>query len=146
MSRRTDRIANLIRNTLGELMLTRMSDPRFDPARASITHVEVPEDLLSAKVYVSVVGEPADQRKALQALRHAAGHMQKEMMNRIQLRNTPVLNFVLDENFKKTLQTLQLIQQAMDEIKHNDELRQGQTPDAPPEAEDDEPTTESPPQ
>ena len=37
-------------------------------------------------------------------------------MQQIELRHTPVLVFALDENLKKTLVTLQLISQAMDEI------------------------------
>ena len=44
MSRRTDRIASLIRDTVGMLLLTKMSDPRIDPALTSITRVEVPAD------------------------------------------------------------------------------------------------------
>ncbi len=39
------------------------------------------------------------------------------MMRQIQLRNTPVLEFVQDEKFKKTLRTYQLIDQAMAEIR-----------------------------
>ena len=73
MSRRTERVGNLIRSTIGELLLSKISDPRIDPARTSITRVEVPEDLLSAKVYISVLGNETQERTTLRALRHAAG-------------------------------------------------------------------------
>ena len=129
MSRRTERVGNLIRNTVGQLLLTKMSDPRVDPAKTSITHVEIPEDLLTARVYVSVIGTEAQQRNALRALKHASGHLQELMMRQIKLRCTPILEFVLDENFKKTLQTLALIRQAMVEIEDKEEA--GQTQDAP---------------
>jgi ribosome-binding factor A len=124
MTRRTERVESLIRDTIGQLLLTKISDPRIDPARTSVTRVEVPEDLLTAKVYVSVMADEAGQRTALRALRHAAGRIQKLMMREIELRNTPVLDFHLDRNFKKTLETLQIIQQAMDEIHRKDEQRQ----------------------
>ena len=55
----------MIRDTLGQILLSKMADPRFDPARTSITRVEVPDDLLSAKVYISVMGEEPEQRRTL---------------------------------------------------------------------------------
>ncbi len=116
MSRRTERVSSLIRNMIGQLLLTKISDPRIDPAKTSITHVEVPEDLLTAKVFISVLGKPAKQRNALRALQHASGHIQELIGRQLTLRHTPVLEFVMDETFKKTLKTLELIQQAMDEI------------------------------
>jgi ribosome-binding factor A len=123
MSRRTQRIESLIRDTIGMLLLTKIADPRIDTARTSVTRVEVPTDLLTAKVYVSVMGTEAEQRSTLRALRHAAGHIQELMARQVQLRVTPKLNFLLDEQFKKTLQTLAIIQQATEEIRLKDEKR-----------------------
>jgi ribosome-binding factor A len=120
MSRRTERVANLVRGAIGQVLLSKLSDPRIDPALTSITRVEVPEDLLTAKVYVSVVGTEGRQRRTLQALQHAAGHIQELMARQVQLRNTPVLNFVPDEKFKKTLETLLVIEQAMAEIRRKE--------------------------
>ena len=127
MTRRTDRVGSLIRNTIGELLLSKISDPRIDPATTSITRVEVTPDFLQAKVYVSVLGSRSDQRKAISGLTHAAGHLQELMMRQIKLRNTPLLVFLPDETFKKTMKTLELIQQAMSEI---EEKEQADTEDA----------------
>jgi len=96
MSRRTERVGNLIRNTLGQLLLAKMSDPRFDPVKTSITRVEVPEDLLRARVYISVAGSEAERSKALAALQHAAGFLQDRMSKRMQLRITPRLELKID--------------------------------------------------
>jgi len=120
MSRRTQRVASLIRNTIGQLLLSKISDPRIDPARTSVTRVEVSEDLAGAKVYISVVGTEAKQRLAVQALRHAAGYIQELMARQIQLRNTPLLDFQTDKKFKETLQTLAIIDEAMREIRHKE--------------------------
>ena len=126
MSRRTQRVANLIRQTLGEILLSKLADPRIEPARTSVTRVEVPEDLLTAKVFVSVLGTAAQERRALHALRHAAGHLQELMMRQISLRHTPILSFETDTRHKKTLDTLGIIQQAMDEIHEKERGRQAQ--------------------
>jgi ribosome-binding factor A len=125
MSRRTQRVANLIRQTLGEALLSKLSDPRIDPVKTSVTRVEIPEDLLTAKVFVSVLGTAAEQRRVLRALRHAAGYLQERMMQQISLRHTPVLSFEIDRRYKKTLETLDLIRQAMDEIHEKERARSG---------------------
>ncbi len=117
MSRRTDRVSRLVQQTVGEIVLQRISDPRIDPAKVSITRVEVSEDMTRAKVFCSVMGTEAEQRTALRALQHASGRIQDLMMHQISLRHTPVLQFVNDIRFKKTLTTLALIQGAMDEIR-----------------------------
>ena len=109
MNRRTERVGNLIRNTIGQLLLSSISDPRIDPA----------------KVFVSVIGTEAEQRRTMHGLSRAAGHIQELMMRQIQLRNTPILEFVLDQDLKNTLQTLQLIDQAMEEIREKDQAQLG---------------------
>jgi len=140
MNRRAQRVANLIRQTVGQLLLTKLSDPRFDPARTSITRVKVTEDLLTATIFVSVMADAREQNKILRALRHAAGHIQELMMRQIRLRHTPRIEFVLDEKFKKTLQTLVIIQQVSQEIRdkeqrqadqYNQHPNAGQTPRTP---------------
>jgi len=142
----------LIRDVVGQLLLSKISDPRVDPARVSITHVEVADDLTVAKIYISVISDPSrgeagnakEQTLAVRALQHAAGHIQELMMRQITLRFTPRLEFVEDQKFKKTLQTYQIIQQAMDEIRQKEQAAsagEGQeTGDKP----DDPPADESP--
>ncbi len=121
MTRRTDRIGSLMRETLGHILLSKLSDPRVDPALTSIINVEVSEDLLTAKVYISVLGSEGQQRKTLRALSSARGYLQELMMEQIRLRCTPILRFVLDDRFKKTMETYQIIEQAMDEIRCKEE-------------------------
>ena len=135
MTQRRERLDTLLRQILGELVLTKLSDPRIDRARTTITRVELAEDLLTARVYVSVLGDEADHRKTLRALKGAAGHLQELMMKQISLRHTPRLEFVFDKEYKKTLQTLQLIQQAMDEIHEKERAAAEDETDAPAETE-----------
>lgn len=137
MGHRSQRVGNLIRNTIGQLLLSKLSDPRVDPALLSITRVEVAEDLLTAKVYVSVLGSEAKQRMALAALRHAAGHIQELMMRQIQLRNTPVLSFELDKQFKKTLETLQVLRKVSLELQEQDRAAGADDATADPGADED---------
>ena len=116
MTRRTERICSTIRRTIAEALLSKVADPRIDPARTSITNVEVAEDLLAAKVFVSVLGDEAAQRRTLEALRHAAGYFQELVGRQVQLRYTPSLEFHADTQFKKTLETLEAIQRVSEEL------------------------------
>ena len=126
MSRRAERIGSLIRSEIGRVVLSKLSDPRIDPARTSVTRVEVPEDLLTAKVYVSVLGTEGQQKRTIRALRHAAGHIQELMAQVIRLRHTPVLEFEIDTKFKNAMDTLDLIEKAMQEIRQKEKPEQGQ--------------------
>jgi len=133
--RRLERIGNLIRNVIGELLLSKISDPRIDPARVSVTRVEVADDLLTAKVYISVLGTEPQQRTALAALKHAAGHIQELMMRQIELRSTPLLRFELDTQFKKALATFEILQKVSQELQQKDEERAAEgTPPSPDDA------------
>jgi len=135
MTRRTQRVASLIRETIGQVLLTELSDPRIDPARTSVVRVEVPEDLLTARVFVSVLGDDAQKRKTLRALKHAAGHIQELIGRNVALRHTPRLTFEYDEGFYKTLETYRIIDTAMQEIREKDRARSDQEhQDSAPEA------------
>ncbi len=112
-----------MRQIVGELILTKLSDPRIDRVRTSVTRVEVTEDLLTAKVYVSVMGTKGQQNRTIAALSHASGHVQELMAKKISLRHTPILTFALDAEFKKTLDTLDIIQRLAEEVAQKDQAR-----------------------
>ena len=123
MSRRTQRIGKVFQQEIGRILLTELADPRLDSARTSVTRVRVQEDLLRAKVYVSVIGTEARQQRAVEALNHAAGRIQVAMRDEISLRHMPVLEFLTDRRFKGAIQTWEIIRQAMEEI-HEKERRE----------------------
>ncbi len=116
MSRRTERVGKLLRRAIGEVVIEKLADPRIDIARTSITRVEVSEDLLRAKVYVSVIGSETQQHLGLKALRGAAGCIKAMVQERVRLRHVPRLEFLVDTHFKTALGTLQAISRAMAEL------------------------------
>ena len=128
MSRRTERVGKLLQQEIGRILLGDLSDPRIDTARTSITRVQVQEDLLCAKVYVSVLGSDSQQALSVKALKHAAGRIHSILRREVELRHMPVLEFVSDERFKGALKTWEVIRQAMEEIRAKEAV---QTPQAP---------------
>ena len=77
----------------------------------SITRVKVAEDLSFADVFVTIMGTPGQQTAALNALKHSAGIMRTRLTKALSIRQTPYLRFQLDENLKKELEVLTLLDQ-----------------------------------
>jgi ribosome-binding factor A len=94
MSRRTDRVSDLLRAELSDLLLREIHDPRVK--LASVTGVEVTTDLKRAIVRISVLGDDAQRQETIEGLRHARGFLRTELARRLRLRATPELNFELD--------------------------------------------------
>ena len=95
MSRRTERVNDLIRDELSELLLREVRDPRLG-GLISLTRVEVTPDLYNARVFVSIMGEPDEQATAMRVLNAAASFFHRELKQRLQIRRVPFLVFRLD--------------------------------------------------
>lgn len=94
MSLRTDRIADLIRTELSELIRRELRDPRV--ALATVTGVEVSADLRHADVRISALGDDAARQQTMKGLDSARGFLRRELAHRLSLRVTPELKFHLD--------------------------------------------------
>ena len=115
MSRRTERVNDLIREELSDLLLREVRDPRLDAPLISITHVEVTPDLFNARVFVSIMSGPAEQTEALRALNAAASFFHRELKSRLQMRRVPFLAFRLDTSIAEGAEVLALIEQVHEE-------------------------------
>ncbi len=116
MSRRTEKINDLIRDELSELILREVRDPRLG-GLISITRVEVTPDLNNSRVFVSVMSSPEEQAESLRALNAAAAYFHRELKSRLDLRRIPFLVFKLDTSIQQGAELLDLISKA----KHDDE-------------------------
>ncbi|HEX5716951.1 MAG TPA: 30S ribosome-binding factor RbfA [Thermoanaerobaculia bacterium] len=94
MTRRTERVSDLLRAELSDLILREIKDPRI--RLVSLTGVEVTSDLRRATVRVSALGDDAQREEAVEALRHARGFLRTELSHRLRTRVTPELIFELD--------------------------------------------------
>ncbi len=94
-SYRPARVAEVIREVAAETILFKMQDPRI--RGVTVTRVEVPSDLLSAKIFVSVRGSDSDVEQCLFGLNRSAGFVQRHLADRLKLRYTPSLSFHLDK-------------------------------------------------
>ena len=110
-SRRSQRVAHLVRAEISRLVLTEAHDP--DLRKVTITDVEMPSDLKSARVYFSCLGGDAEREKAGEALRRAAGYLRREVGQRCALRYAPELYFVSDLSLERGARVEELLQQVL---------------------------------
>jgi ribosome-binding factor A len=101
-TRRNAKIAQAIRQVVSSVILMELRDPRV--AHVTVLGTEVAEDLRSAKVYVSVLGTDSAQHLAVNGLNAARGFIQSRIADELKLRQTPILNFVLDQGVKRSIE------------------------------------------
>jgi ribosome-binding factor A len=117
MSQRTDRVDELLRQEIGQIVTREIADPRV--GFATITDVETSPDLRYAKVWVSVIGQAPDRRATIAALEHAMPFIRRELGKRLRLRRIPEFSVKLDESIERGSRVMQII----------NELESGAQPD-----------------
>src|SRR3990172_9241193 len=108
MSRRTERLNDLLREELSELLLRQVKDPRLG-GLITITQVLVSADLRHARVYISVLGGEAEKREVMTALSSAASYLRRELRSHLTLRYTPDLSFFPDDSIENGARMLSLL-------------------------------------
>lgn len=108
MTRRTERIGNLLRQEISELLRNRVNDPRLS-SFISITKVLVSPDLRQAKVLVSVLGTEAQKKEVLSGFAAASRFLRRELAQRLTVRRIPELSFGIDDSIEQGARVLKLI-------------------------------------
>ena len=107
-SRRLLKAGEAIREVVSTAILTELRDPRVQ--NVTVIAVEVMPDMREAKVLVSVMGSPTQQKTALRGLQNSAGFLQSKIAERIDTRYTPRLSFRLDEGVKKSFAVAEILE------------------------------------
>jgi ribosome-binding factor A len=124
MSRRSEMLGSTIQRELAVMILRDLNDPRLPPRTLpSVTRVKVSPDLSIADVFVTVMGTPGQQTAALNALKHSAGLMRTKLTKALTLRVAPFIKFHLDEQLRKELDLLNVLQKVREENEALDRQR-----------------------
>mgnify|MGYP001104444183 CR=1 FL=1 len=109
-----------MKEAVSDAITHHLSDPRIE-GFVSVTRVDMAPDLRGGDVYLSIFGgDQAAQNKTFAAIEHAHRRIQSLLARRLHSKFCPVLRFRKDEAFKKTLETMNLIDQAVDELDEED--------------------------
>jgi ribosome-binding factor A len=109
LTRRTQRVGDLLRSELSTIIRRRVSDPRV--AMTSVTSVEMSPDLKHARILVSVVGTDEERQASLAALEHASGYIRGQLGRGLKrLKNVPELRFELDRGAEYSQRISELLE------------------------------------
>ena len=92
---RHNRVRELLKRELNEIF--RREFP-VELGLISVSQVGVSNDLHSATIFVSSIGDERAQHKSFRAVRKAAGKIQAQLGQAVELRYTPRLKFTLDKD------------------------------------------------
>jgi ribosome-binding factor A len=117
-SRRIERINHLLRQEIADLLTREVKDAALADAMISITDVETSPDLHSAKVYFSVYGDEEVVEAAVTHLKRASGFLHRNLKERLDLRYTPHLEFILDRSLARADRIMRLMRSIEEERQH----------------------------
>lgn len=99
MSIRTERVASLIKEEIGALVLREFSGTEY--GFITVTDVRMTPDLKIAKVYFSVLGTAEKQMKTMAMLEEQKQHIRGWVAHRVRLKFTPALQFYQDTTMEE---------------------------------------------
>ena len=118
-SRRPDRVAAAIRESVATFLTDGVKDPRVT-GLVTVTGVDVTRDLRHARVHVSIMGTEAEKKETMEGLASLAGHLRAKLSRTMRLRVAPELEFRYDPSIERAARIDSLLEQV-------------RTPDPPPD-------------
>lgn len=110
-SRRTARVAAVIREVVSTSILLELRDPRIK--NVTVLGAEVSPDLRYAKIKISVMGTEKDAALTLHGLESARGYLQSKVADRVKTRYTPELSFQIDGGIKQSIETSRILREVL---------------------------------
>ncbi|PKL92788.1 MAG: ribosome-binding factor A [Candidatus Goldiibacteriota bacterium HGW-Goldbacteria-1] len=114
---RKQKVESLMKREISTIIMREVKDPRV--GFVSVHSVSLTNDLKSAHVYISVMGDEDKKKKSLEGLQKASGFIRGQVGDAIKIRYTPEIIFKLDNSYEERLRVEGLFRQ-IEEEKKND--------------------------
>ena len=98
---RVERIDHELQRAIAKIIDEDVTDPRM--GFTTVTRVEVTQDLHTAKVFVSIIGDRHVAGQTMKALQGAARFIRGEVGAAVKLRHVPELHFVEDRTTERAM-------------------------------------------
>lgn len=115
MSIRTERVASLIKETVGGIVAREYSSAEY--GFITVTDVRMSPDLKIAKIYFSIFGSAEKQANTMAMLDEQKQHIRGEVAHRVRLKFAPALQFYRDA----TMDEVDRINKLINKIHKDDE-------------------------
>lgn len=113
-SMKNTRINGEVQRVMAEVIRGEIKDPRISPL-TSVIAVEVAPDLKTCKAWISVYGDEKERADTLAGLKSAEGYIKNQLARQINLRNTPEIQFIVDESIAYGVRMSKLIDEVISE-------------------------------
>lgn len=106
---RQERVRELLKREIGEAI--RREFHVNEAGLISVNDVDVAGDLKSAIVFISIFGNPAQQKRGLELLTENRVRIQGLVARAVVLKYTPTLKFMFDDSIVRGNRVLQIIEE-----------------------------------
>ena len=96
MSKRSEKLAETIHETVSMLLSRGLNDPRI--GFVTITAVDVTDDLSLARIYFTTFGDELARKESESGLNSAKGYVRRELGRVLTIRHIPELVFKFDNS------------------------------------------------
>lgn len=93
------KVNGAVQRELSAIIRGEIKDPRIG-IMTSVTSVIVAPDLKTCKAYISVLGDDEAKKNTILGLKSAEGYIRRSLAKNLNLRNTPEIQFILDESIE----------------------------------------------
>ncbi len=118
---RHERVRELLKRAIGEAI--RREFHVSDVGLVTVNEVEVGGDLRSAVVFITILGNPTQQKHGLQVLEENRVRLQGLVAKSVVLKYTPTLKFIVDDSIVRGNRVLQILE----ELEKNSPVDSGPT-------------------
>lgn len=118
-SHRLLRVRELLKREIGEAI--RRELPVQQAGLVTVNDVDVAGDLKNAKVYLGLLGNTEQKKRAIQLLNDQRSRIQSLVAKAVVLKYTPKLKFVVDESVDRGNRVLQIIEELEKDQKETSE-------------------------
>lgn len=112
-TRRTARVASMIREVVSTAILSELRDPRIK--NVTVLGADITPDLRYARIRISVMGDEKTAALTMHGLNSAKGYLQSRVGAYIKSRYTPELRFLLDDGIRKSVEMSAMLREVLED-------------------------------
>jgi ribosome-binding factor A len=106
-SKRSEQLEKSLKREINNIIYRKINDPRIK--FVTITRIKVSSDLRYADIFVTILNDEAQQKKALKGLKTATKFIRGELGKDLKLRYVPNIKFKIDEDLEHQYKLLKII-------------------------------------
>jgi len=96
---RKERLTSLLKKIISDILQTKVQNSKI--GFISITEVILSGDMQHAKIFYSVLGSEKDKKNTIQGLKEAKAFIRSQLASRIDIKQVPELNFIVDKSLEQ---------------------------------------------